>query len=248
MTELGKPEQTMKLTVLYDNTSLQPELQADWGFACAIELAESKVLFDTGTDPQILLDNMEKLGFTPRDFAIVVISHDHYDHTGGLAEVLAANPQVTVVIPSRFSPDFKARVVGSGAKLIEIDGAEEIATGLYSSGQLGDGIFEQGVAMETADGLVVITGCAHPGVVEIVKQVKAALGQDIALVMGGFHLTATPLAGVDGIIRELKSLGAQRAAPCHCTGDAAIARFAQRYGNDFIRIGAGWEREFTARL
>ena len=237
----------MKLTVLYDNTALQPDLQPDWGFACAIELAESNVLFDTGTEAQILLGNMNKLGFTPRDFDIVAISHDHYDHTGGLAAVLAGSPDITVVIPSQFSPDFKDRVVGTGAKLAEIDGAGEIAPGLYTCGQRGDGIIEQAVAMDTADGLVVVTGCAHPGVVEIVTQAKAAFDGDIALVMGGFHLMATPVAGVEDIIRKLQMLGVQRAAPCHCTGDAAIEIFAERYGDDFVRIGAGWEREFAAR-
>ncbi len=237
----------MKLTVLYDNTALQPALQPDWGFACVIELPQNNVLFDTGTEPQILLGNMEKLGFAPRDFDLVVISHDHYDHTGGLAAVLAANPEVTVVVPSRFSRDFKDRVVSTGAKLAEIDGAAEIATGLYTSGQMGNEIIEQAVVMDTADGLVVITGCAHPGVVEIVTQAKTAFAGNIALVMGGFHLMATPVADVADIIRKLQRLGVQRAAPCHCTGDGAIEMFAEHYRDDFIRIGAGWESEFAAR-
>ncbi len=237
----------MKLTVLYDNTALQPDPQPDWGFACAIELAESNVLFDTGTEAQILLGNMDKLGFAPRDFDLVAISHDHHDHTGGLAAVLAGNPDVTVVIPSRFSRDFKDRVAATGAKLAEIDDAGEIAPGLYTSGQMGDGIIEQAVVMDSADGLVVVTGCAHPGVVEMVTQAKAALDGDIALVMGGFHLMATPVAGVEDIISRLQRLGVQRAAPCHCTGDAAIEVFAERYGDDFIKIGVGWKSEFAAR-
>jgi beta-lactamase superfamily II metal-dependent hydrolase len=93
----------VRITVLYDNTATCPGTQAGWGFSCLIEGLEKTVLFDTGADGDILLSNMEILEIEPEEIDVVVLSHDHDDHTGGLAEIVARNPDVTVYYPSSFS-------------------------------------------------------------------------------------------------------------------------------------------------
>ena len=74
----------MKITIVYDNEVKQPELKADWGFSCLIEVQDTPaVLFDTGADGSILLHNMSELGIDPNAIGIVVISHPHQDHISG---------------------------------------------------------------------------------------------------------------------------------------------------------------------
>ena len=79
----------MKITIVYDNNA-EPGLKADWGFSALIELNEKreKILFDTGANSEILFYNLKKLNINPKDVDIIVISHRHWDHTGGLKEFL----------------------------------------------------------------------------------------------------------------------------------------------------------------
>jgi 7,8-dihydropterin-6-yl-methyl-4-(beta-D-ribofuranosyl)aminobenzene 5'-phosphate synthase len=236
---------TATTTILYDNTAVRPDVTADWGFACTVQTPEATVLFDTGTDQEILLSNMDTLGFAPSDFDVVVISHDHYDHTGGLDAITRANPGITVVIPARFSQSSKDRITRTGAKLRQIEGPTQLVPALHTTGQLGDTIVEQALVLQTSDGLVVITGCAHPGVENMVAAAKAALDGDVALVFGGFHLYDAPADVVTATIQRLKALGAGSVAPCHCSGPLAIEMFATAYTDSFVSVGAGWQNTFA---
>jgi len=76
------------ITVVYDNSSLQKDLMSDWGFACVVDAAGHRLLFDTGAKGDLLLANVRKLGIDPTTFEAVVISHNHWDHTGGREAVL----------------------------------------------------------------------------------------------------------------------------------------------------------------
>jgi len=84
----------MKVTIIYDNTSVSPDLQADWGFSALVEVKGRKILFDTGADGDILLFNMEKLKINTKEIEDVFISHFHWDHTGGLYSFLQLNNKV----------------------------------------------------------------------------------------------------------------------------------------------------------
>ena len=78
----------MKITIVYDNEACKEGLKADWGFSCLVEAHGKRMLFDTGANGRILLENMEKLHIDPATIEEVFISHIHRDHTGGLAELL----------------------------------------------------------------------------------------------------------------------------------------------------------------
>jgi 7,8-dihydropterin-6-yl-methyl-4-(beta-D-ribofuranosyl)aminobenzene 5'-phosphate synthase len=90
---------------------------------------------------------------------------------------------------------------------------------------------EQALVVSTPRGLVVVTGCAHPGIVEIVRRVKEAFGTEVLLVAGGFHLRRADEGAVDATVKALHELGVRHVAPCHCTGDAARAVFARIFGD-----------------
>ncbi len=122
----------------------------------------------------------------------------------------------------------------------EVYAAAELVPGVYTTGELGEAIKEQSLVVSTGAGLVVITGCAHPGVASIIQKVKAAFpGENIHLVMGGFHLKSASKPQVISIIHSLKQMGVARAAPSHCSGDGARQLFKEQYGDDYIDSGAG---------
>jgi 7,8-dihydropterin-6-yl-methyl-4-(beta-D-ribofuranosyl)aminobenzene 5'-phosphate synthase len=228
----------MIITVVYDNHEYDPRLRSDWGFGCFVELGDTTLLFDTGGDGDILLANMSQLDLDPLQIDYVFLSHIHGDHTGGLAALLGRGVRPVVWVPRSFPPTFKERVQAY-ADLREVSIPTQVFPGAHSTGELGSSIIEQSLIMETSRGLVAITGCAHPGIVNILTRVKQLHPQDIYLVVGGFHLGGKSRTELERILVEMRALGVQRVAPCHCTGDEAIRIFAEEWGDDFVATGVG---------
>jgi 7,8-dihydropterin-6-yl-methyl-4-(beta-D-ribofuranosyl)aminobenzene 5'-phosphate synthase len=226
---------TVRITTVYDNVTLDSNLASGWGFAC---LVGDDLLFDTGGDARRLLSNMERMGIDPAGIEAVVLSHAHGDHTGGLGGLLSTNVHPKVYVPRSFPRRFKADV-RSLTTLVEVEGPVEIRPGIHTTGEVGPRLVEQALAVETASGLIIVTGCAHPGVVEMVRQAKETVGGEVALVMGGFHLGSASGRQVKHIITDFRDLGVRRVAPCHCTGGRAMRAFSEEYGDDFIKVGVG---------
>ena len=229
----------LTITMLYNNVPQNERLTTAWGMSCLIEGLKKNILFDTGGDGHILLSNMKKLGKEPGLIDIVVLSHPHGDHTGGLGAFLGSGARVELFLPKSFPESFKSQARALGCKVISVDGPTEIMKGVYSTGEMGTGIKEQALILETSEGLNVITGCAHPGVVNMVKRAKEISALEVNLVMGGFHLMELSEAQVAEVIKELKVLGVRKVGPSHCTGDRAISMFRQEWPDDFIELGCG---------
>ncbi len=229
------------LTVLYDNNAYDTDLTTAWGFSCLIERSDedATLLFDTGGQGNLLLSNMDTLGKDPSAIETIVLSHIHGDHTGGLSRLLQQDIRPEVYVPASFPATTKNQI-RAAAELIEVDAPAEIAPGIWTTGQVDGPILEQALAVETTEGWVVITGCAHPGVVEMARAAKEATGGEIRLVMGGFHLGSASERQIARIIEDFEALGVQRVAPLHCTGDAARQQFAATYGEacDLVGVGA----------
>lgn len=227
------------IQVVYDNNKYLKGLKEAWGFSCFITTAQKNILFDTGGDGDILLGNMEKMDIDPMDVEIVVLSHIHGDHVGGLGALLDINPDLTVFVPQSFPKDFKRDIKDSKAALIEIDKPKSICKGCFSTGQLGSWIKEQSLIINTDKGIIVVTGCAHPGIVDIVKHSKELLKKEVLFVMGGFHLGGQSEDEIGNIISSFKAMDVQYCGPCHCSGDTARRLFAREYGKNYIDIGVG---------
>lgn len=240
--EIGLEEkENITLITLYDNYEFDPKLNTGWGFSCLIKTEDKQILFDTGGDSRTLLYNMEQLNISPNDIDIVVLSHIHGDHTGGLSGILETNPNVSVYIPSSFPDSFKQEVREKGAQPIDVSNEKQIYKNVYSTGELNSsiGLKEQSLFINTNRGIVVLTGCAHPGIVNIVKHVKKMSKNSICLVMGGFHLGSASESQLNEIINEFKTLEVEKAAPCHCSGDRARQLFKETYRENFIENGVG---------
>jgi len=195
----------MKVTIVYDNEA-NPGFKSGWGFSCLIETGE-KLLFDTGDSGRKLIYNLRQLKVQPENVAKVVISHNHWDHTGGLKEFLRLNNKAEVIHPKSFSK------------------STEICAGIYSTGAFGAFIKEQSLVVNTEKGNVVVTGCAHPGLENIIEKSRE-LGE-IYGVIGGFH----------GFSKLEKLRGIKLIAPCHCTKN--IQKIRAKYPAEFVEIKAG---------
>ena len=169
----------------------------------------------------------------------MVLSHVHKDHTGGLTGLLQANPRVQVCLPAAFPARFKEVVRGYGATVVEIGGPQEVCQNVYTTGALGRRVKEQALVIRTQRGLVVLTGCAHPGIVQILKSVRRLHEEDILLVLGGFHLEWVTKWKVEAIIAAFRSHGVRYVAPTHCSSDKARQLFQQGYGPGCLDTGVG---------
>jgi len=229
--------QPLPITIIYDNNQYDQRLNSVWGFSALIEYRDYILLFDTGGDGQMLMDNMRILGIEPFQIDSVVLSHAHEDHTGGLTALLDTGAKPVVYLLPSFPASFK-RQIEKITQVIEVSPGQAFTDGLWTTGEVGGMIPEQALVIQTEQGLVVITGCAHPGIVAIVEQAQILFAEPVYLVLGGFHLDNKSEAEIDAILMDFKRLEVKQIAPCHCTGEYAITRFVAEFGKDFIQVGA----------
>ena len=229
----------LRFIVFCENNAYKAGLTTSWGFACVIKGAEKTILFDTGGSSTVLLGNMQQLGIDPKEIDIVVLSHIHGDHVGGLEGLLQENTNVTIYLPATFPLESKEFLRRAVVKVIEVNDPVMICNGVYSTGILGSWIKEQALMISTKTGIIVITGCAHPGIDNILKVAKDLLEDEIHLAMGGFHLGKENKSKLKEIFSGFRRLGVQRVGPCHCSGDLARRMFKQAYGDGYINVGVG---------
>lgn len=166
----------MKITIVYDNETIDERLIPDWGFSCYIETGKKKILFDTGGNGRTLLHNLKVLEINPAEITDIVISHPDFDHIGGLSEILNENKSAKLYLPISF------RGVKRDNPIYYSDKPAKIG-GFYLTGELDNR--EQSLGIKTEKGLVLIVGCSHPGLERIIETISV-FGKVYAIV-GGFH-------------------------------------------------------------
>jgi len=208
----------MKITIVYDNEVRSGNLREGWGFSSLIETPNiPPILFDTGADSPTLLHNMKELGIDAKRIGKIVISHAHSDHTGGLRDILEVNKEAEIYVPA----SFRGKI--PGRKVNIVTGPIEISEEAFSTGEL-KGI-EQSLAVKTDKGILVITGCSHPGVGEIID--AAARFGKVYGVIGGFH----------GFRDFSRLSGLSLIVPCHCT--QYKSEILELFPQQCVRCGAG---------
>lgn len=268
----------VKITVLVENTvGLPAGLVGEWGLALLVETGGKTILFDTGGRGNIVA-NAQALGVDLKKVDALVLSHGHFDHTGGIREFLRVRGRLPVYIhPDLFAPHYSAqpreRYIGVpfrreeleslGAEFAEIREPKEIAPGLWVSGEVPrKTAFEKGdvnlfcleggqkvpdpfrddmsLYCVTEEGLVVILGCAHAGVVNIVEYARQVTGKDrVYGIIGGTHLGPVPKEQKEATIAYLKELNLSFLAANHCTGLPMMAYLSAAFGSVFHFAPAG---------
>ncbi len=214
----------MRLSIVYDNEANEGFI-SDWGFSCLIESGDWKILFDTGASGEILLHNLQQLGIQKEDITVIALSHKHWDHIGGLRAVL--HPGAAVCLPSTFPLKLKKAIAKKATRIVEVSEPKEIVPGVYTTGEVGIPVKEQSLVLETkgGKGVVVVTGCAHPGLEAILEAAKV-FGK-LYGVVGGFH-------GFD----KLEVLrGLELIVPCHFT--RRKQEIVDLYQDKVVRCSAG---------
>ena len=231
----------MQVKILFDKRAINNKLHVGWGISF---LVDSKILFDTGENGKLLVDNIKQLGLSIDDLEAVAISHDHWDHTGGLWQILKRK-RLRVYGCSSFSSQLKNRIKGLGSEFIDINKFIEIYKDIYLSGEIsgsyaGGNIVEQAVVIKTNKGISVLTGCSHPGIVKIIETIRNKFPKDnLYLVAGGFHMVHHDAIMIEHAIKQLKTIGINKIGPTHCTGKKAEDLFRKKFKENFIEIKVG---------
>ncbi len=225
--------------VIYDNYARIDSLTADWGYSIVIEGLEKTILFDTGTKPDIFASNFRRMGLDASSIDFLVLSHEHGDHTGGISSFVKMKTDIPVIIPHSFTRTFKQAMDSLGLKPLLVKEPAMICEDLYTSGEFDFPLAEQALVLDTKQGLVVMTGCSHPGIVEMLKEIKASFSKNIYMVFGGFHLMDKSEEEMDVIISGMKALGVVKCGATHCTGDKQIKMFRDAFGENYFELGVG---------
>jgi 7,8-dihydropterin-6-yl-methyl-4-(beta-D-ribofuranosyl)aminobenzene 5'-phosphate synthase len=170
---------------------------------------------------------------------ILVFSHEHGDHTAGVTSFVKMKTGIPVIMPQSFSRGFQKKMAGSGLKPLLVDAPSSICSDLYTSGEFDYSIPEHALVLDTRKGLVVITGCSHPGIIPMLTKIKTDFNKNIYMVFGGFHLLDKSDKEMQAIIAEMQKLGVVKCGATHCTGEKQTAMIRESFGNNFILLGTG---------
>ena len=236
----------MNLTIVYDNEAAA-DFEAAWGFSCLITHGPSVVLFDTGWDGAMLMRNLSRLPDSAGEPNHIVISHDHWDHTGGLWALLKKASNIRVYACRNFKHAFRKKVLKNGGDIVEVEGFAKITPSIFTSGEIytrykGKSLVEQALIIKTRKGISLLTGCAHPGIVNLINRIKLEYpSKSLYLAMGGFHLKDKSKQVIKGTIKRLKELGLKKVVAAHCSGSGARSEFKKKYGDHCIKVLVGQE-------
>ena len=268
----------IKITTLSENTARGRYL-GEWGLSILVEVDGKKILFDTGQSFSAV-HNAKIMGFDLTSIDKIVLSHGHYDHTGGLAEILKIKGQVEVIahpdvweskcaIRSNGEEDYigipfsRKELENLGANFVLSEKPSYITDCIVTTGEIPmttdyEQVEDEFVIKENnrlikdlmtddqalviiADfGVVVVTGCAHRGIINTIRHAQKLSGsKPLYMVVGGYHLLNASAERIEKTISDLRETGIQYIGVSHCTGFAASARLAEEFGYSFFHNNTG---------
>lgn len=237
----GGAVRSMEIKILFDSKKEDPRYIVGWGVSYLIN---RHVLFDAGENGDMLLHNMESMNVRQHEIQKIVISHEHWDHVGGLWRLLMNNRGISVYVCPGVSREFKDKITSFGSHVIEVEPFMEIDRNIYTSGEtMGlcryGTIPEQALILKSERGISVITGCAHNGITDILASLRENMPEPVHFVLGGFHTLDLPPSEVKSIIAKFQKMGVGTVAPSHCTGNDAIQLFRELYEDNFVEAVVG---------
>ncbi len=229
----------VKLTVLIDNHPYDG-LRAPWGLSVFVETKDTKFLWDTGPEPEDLLYNAEKLGINLKDIAFVGISHEHHDHVGGLPAIAKLHQGLTVYVPKDMNHRVFDWIKHLNLNPIPVQHTKKVANGIAIIGELYGPPYEEAIAVNLKrKGLIVLVGCSHPRVDNIVSAAVKSLHTQAYAVIGGFHLLNSPHWKIKRVIPRLMDMGVKKIAAIHCSGDFTRNFLKDTYPDNYTELHVG---------
>jgi len=226
-----------------DNNIIKKGLASIWGLSFYVETCtddeKHSVLTDTSGSFQAFIDNASKLGLNLSEVEAILISHWHSDHYGALSQVLPLIRHSAPVYAPSASASGLREIMNADGEPVVCSKPMEFTTGLMSTGEIPNGISEHSFLINVKNkGLVVLVGCSHPGITNIVKHAQKVSGVDkIHAVMGGFHISSV---GEGLRVGEfLRELDVKLVSPCHCTSNDAKQGIAKILGERCVENGSG---------
>ena len=253
----------IRITVLIDNKTSRPDLNAEHGLSLWIEYREKRILFDAGQS-DTLIRNAEKLGINLAQTDAIVLSHGHYDHTGGLKAVLDF-AKTTGIKSIGISDSAKKAIQGRNViwtvtpawlfpgmavtgQVPRINNFEDVGGAFFidEKCQKADELLDdQALFIESARGLIVVLGCAHAGVVNILNYVAELTSQShVFAIIGGTHLLSASSERIEHTIKAIKGYNVQQVCLAHCTGSEAVAKFRDIFKGRCVECAVGKHFEF----
>lgn len=255
-----------RIVNLYDAFGDVEGTTKDWGYAAIVEYEGHTILFDSGRNADTFAKNAAALSADLKRVEIAVLSHDHMDHYAGLYHLLEVNPRLKLYLPDDGNLGaqhvLKQYPPSTGrfwkADVAYVDAPREVLPGVTlvptTSPYLGrydryppndknpemDGLPEVSMSLRTPKGEVIVVGCSHSGVENIVEATKKHTKREVELVVGGFHMLPYTPERVSGFVKQMKDdLRVHRVAPAHCTGETAMKLFKEAYGDKCTPAGLG---------
>jgi 7,8-dihydropterin-6-yl-methyl-4-(beta-D-ribofuranosyl)aminobenzene 5'-phosphate synthase len=282
-------DKTISITVLVENTVSRQNLKAEHGLSFWIETEDGNILWDTGQSA-LLVNNAQKLGIPLHSTNHIVLSHGHYDHTGGLLEVLKMAPHARVyghpdMFIERFSryekapnsiktismPFVKHIIEKRCDSLVLSADPVEILPGIFTTGEIprktdfedtGGDFFldiacikrdpiidDQALYIESSQGIIVILGCAHSGVVNTLNYISELTRQEkIFALLGGMHLLRASKERLEATSDAFARYDIRVIGPCHCTGLKAVTYLRSRFPDRFVECSTGSRFTFGRKI
>lgn len=230
------------ILIIYDDLTVAKEFECGKGFSCLVTIAGKKILFDLGGDFDKFMHNCDRANIDLSSINQVVISHRHWDHCNGLAVLITKlSVSCQIVLPKSFAgkvptDDQRVHYVNGG-------GLNPISSGVFTlafnARWWGIPIVEQALIVEHEQGLIILTGCAHAGILKIIQEVEQRFQRRIYLVIGGFHLGYSSRATITKLIETLNQKDILQLAPCHCSGTIGRQLFKELFQRQVHEIGSG---------
>jgi len=271
----------LRITTLSENTAGAGNLLAEWGLSILVETDKVNILLDTGASISAS-HNADILGIDLSKIDKIVLSHSHYDHTGGLRQVLRkmrgeveviAHPDIWAAKYARRQgkkdrhigvPFQRQELESLGANFTLTTKPTKITDGIMTTGEIPmvtdfeeiepDRFFvkeetgwqpdklldDQALIINTEQGLVIIMGCAHRGIINTLYHAQKLTGtKAIHMVLGGCHLISASKERIRSTTAALRELDIQKLGVSHCTGLPAAVIMAQDFGDRFFFNNAG---------